>query len=260
MRDIDRYEQVYLQDNHDFERYQVRYRRKKMLELYEKLPSSHVLEIGCGMEPLFHFVPQDSFSQWVVVEPADAFYAAAERASKEDDRIHCLHRFFDEEAALLKECCVHSGGAFDLIVCTGLLHEVEQPLAILNGIRQLCSSETRVLLNVPNANSLHRLLGLRSGYIADTHVMTERNQAYQQHRVFDCASFAALLGQAGFAVDEMGSFFVKPFTHQQMEACLEHHIIDENVLDGLYRLSEDLPEVGSELYAVCHQSRCEQGK
>jgi len=32
------------------------------------------------------------------------------------------------------------------------------------------------------------------------------------------------------------------------------------VLDGLYRLSEDLPEVGSELYAVCHQSRCEQGK
>ena len=29
MRDIDRYEQVYLQDNHDFERYQVRYRRKK---------------------------------------------------------------------------------------------------------------------------------------------------------------------------------------------------------------------------------------
>lgn len=65
MRDIDRYEQVYLQDNHDFERYQVRYRRKKMLELYEKLPSSHVLEIGCGMEPLFHFVPQDSFSRWI---------------------------------------------------------------------------------------------------------------------------------------------------------------------------------------------------
>ena len=143
------------------------------------------------------------------------------------------------------------GGAFDLIVCTGLLHEVEQPLAILNGIRELCNAETRVLLNVPNADSLHRLLGLRSGYIADTHAMTERNQELQQHQVFDRVSFQALLEQAGFAVDEMGSFFIKPFTHRQMEACLAHHIFDEKVLDGFYRLSEDLPDVGSELYAVC---------
>ena len=32
---------------------------------------------------------------------------------------------------------------------------------------------------------------------------------------------------------------------------MEHHIFDEDVLDGFYRLSEDLPDVGSELYAVC---------
>ena len=30
-----------------------------------------------------------------------------------------------------------------------------------------------------------------------------------------------------------------------------HHIIDEKVLDGFYRLSEDLPDMDLELYAVC---------
>ena len=110
MRDIDQYEQSYLQDDRDFERYQVRYRRKKVLELYEKLPTDRVLEIGCGMEPLFHFVPTDSFSRWVVVEPADAFFAAAGRAAAGDERIHCLHQFFSDDEALLTECRAHSGG------------------------------------------------------------------------------------------------------------------------------------------------------
>ena len=251
MRDIDRYEQVYLQDNHDFERYQVRYRRKKMLELYEKLPSSHVLEIGCGMEPLFHFVPQDSFSRWIVVEPAESFFKAACQAAAEDDRIVCLNRFFGEEKTVLEECRKQSDGNFDLIVCTSLLHELENPESFLRGIRALCSTETYVLLNVPNAHSLHRLLGMRSGYIADTHEITGRNKEWQQHRVFDLASLTAFLEHEGFSVDDAGSFFIKPFTHRQMEACLAHHIIDESVLDGFYRLSKDMPELGSELYAIC---------
>ena len=34
MRDIEKYQKIYLQDAEDFERYQVFYRRKKILELY----------------------------------------------------------------------------------------------------------------------------------------------------------------------------------------------------------------------------------
>lgn len=83
--------------------------------------------------------------------------------------------------------------------------------------------------------------------------MTERNQSLQQHQVFDRASFTSLLESASFVIDEMTTAFVKPFTHQQMAACLKHHIIDEKILDGFYRLSEDFPDNGSELFAVCHR-------
>ena len=45
-----------------------------------------------------------------------------------------------------------------------------------------------------------------------------------------------------------GSYFVKPFSHAQMLKCVEQGIIDENILEALYKLTAYLPEYGSEIY------------
>lgn len=251
MRDIEKYQKIYLQDAEDFERYQVFYRRKKILELYAEYRARRVVEIGCGMEPLFAFVPAESFERWVVVEPADAFYQAACDTAKGDERICCLHMFFGNDNDSVEQCRVQSGGANDLVICTGLLHELEHPDQVLKAIHSLCTPMTHVIFNVPNADSLHRVLGMWSGYIENVHELTERNQELQQHSVYDRGSFAKLLEESGFMVEKTGTFFIKPFTHRQMAACLKYGILNQRILDGLYRLSEDLPDFGSELYAVC---------
>lgn len=51
MRDIDKYTQEYSKAG--FEKYQVAYRRRKLLEIINKYLPQRILEIGCGMEPLF---------------------------------------------------------------------------------------------------------------------------------------------------------------------------------------------------------------
>ena len=51
MRDLDDYLIQY--DNLPFEDVQVRYRRKRVLELLNELKPSNILEIGCGYKPLF---------------------------------------------------------------------------------------------------------------------------------------------------------------------------------------------------------------
>ena len=145
----------------------------------------------------------------------------------------------------------NQGGANDLVICTGLLHELEHPDQVLKAIHSLCTPMTHVIFNVPNADSLHRVLGMWSGYIENVHELTERNQELQQHSVYDRGSFAKLLEESGFMVEKTGTFFIKPFTHRQMAACLKYGILNQRILDGLYRLSEDLPDFGSELYAVC---------
>ncbi len=44
------------------------------------------------------------------------------------------------------------------IICSGLLHEVEEPDKMIRDIFRLCGRETIVHINVPNANSIHRLV------------------------------------------------------------------------------------------------------
>ena len=51
MRDIKKYTERYKEPN--FEDYQLVYRRRKILEILNKYQPLSILEIGCGMEPLF---------------------------------------------------------------------------------------------------------------------------------------------------------------------------------------------------------------
>lgn len=51
MRNIEDYTHNYLIEN--FEDYQVKYRKKKLIEILEKYHPQHILEIGCGMIPIF---------------------------------------------------------------------------------------------------------------------------------------------------------------------------------------------------------------
>lgn len=137
---------------------------------------------------------------------------------------------------------------YDLIVCSSLLHEVEQPKKLINAITQICNDGTVVHINVPNANSMHRLLGVSMGLIHEVHDKTENNILMQQNVVFDKHSLRQIVEDNGLHVIEEGGIFIKPFSHSQMQSIYEKGIIDERVLDGLYDLAKYMPEYASEIY------------
>lgn len=125
------------------------------------------------------------------------------------------------------------------------------PDRLLGAIRQVCSKDTMVHINVPNANSMHRLLGMEMGLLDDVHDMSGNNVDFQQNNVFDSDNLRKMIEDNGFVVVEEGSFFVKPFSHKQMYAMVEKEIINETVLDGLYKLGDYMPDFGSEIYVNC---------
>ena len=139
-----------------------------------------------------------------------------------------------------------------MIICSGLLHEVERPDLLLECIKKECNHDTVVHINVPNANSMHRLLALECGYIQNTHDMSTRNKDLQQHNVFDMESLTTLVKAKGMKIEASGSYFIKPFTHAQMEKSLEAGILLEEILDGLYHMEKYMPGLGSEIYVNCH--------
>lgn len=243
MRDINQYTKDYIAPS--FETYQVAYRRKKVLNILRDKKARVILEIGCGMEPLFHFMEQSEYDLFVVIEPSDVFYQNAVALAAGRSEILCIHDFFCEESAQkLRLMDIR----FDMVICSSLLHELPAPEEILSAMKTVSSEETLIHINVPNANSIHRIWAKYAGLIRDEHNFSDRNVTFQQAQVFDLDSLARLLHSVGLETVEKGSYFIKPFSHAQMYKLLETGIIDERHLDGLDNMIEKFQEFGSEIY------------
>lgn len=241
MRSIDRYTEDYLKS--DFEDVQVKYRKRKIIEILNQYKPARILEVGCGTKPLF--IDYTHFTEYTIVEPSPEFYRIALTKAKNIKDIRVLNTFFEDALPEL------SSSTFDFIILSGLLHEVENPDVILETAARLCSPKTVLHANVPNARSFHRLLAFESGLIDSIYEHSENNIRLQQNTVFDSESFRLLFVRHGFNIINAGSYFVKPFSHKQMLEMICQGIVSDKILDGFYKMSLYLPDMGSEIFINC---------
>ena len=150
--------------------------------------------------------------------------------------------------ATLEAAAPALGEDFDLVVVSALLHEVIDCAALLDAVRSVCSPETIVHLNVPNARSFHRLLAVEMGLIETPTELSAAQIALQQHRTFTQGSLAALAEAHGFRVIDQGGYFVKPFTHAQMQALQADGFLTPQMLEGLWGMARRMPDLGSEIF------------
>lgn len=243
MRNISGYEKQYVKVD-DLaglfeQKYQVKYRQKIVTGSLQKYRHDSVLEVGCAMDSQGNHMPD--MKEYTIVEPGHEFIEKA-KADLDGKNVHYAEGFLEDKIEILKEW------DYDFVIVGSLLHELEKPELFLEKLKELCNKETVVHVNAPNASSLHRLLAEKSGFIKDVHLLTDRNEQFQQHRVFDLETLSLLIQEVGGEILDRGSYFIKPFTHEQMMQCLDAGIISEDVMDGLDRLIEYLPDLGSEIY------------
>jgi len=224
-----------------FEQALVKARRRRVLESAGRNPSVRVLEIGCGLDPLVTSWPR--FKRFTVVEPIEAFCDKTRAAAPADADVLVLQGYLEEQTAALA-----ARAPFDLIVASSLLHEVPEPRQLLASIHALCTADTVVHLNVPNVRSFHRLLALEMGQIADLFEMSEMEQRFGRTTRFDRDTLTAMLREAGFSIRHFETYFVKPFTHRQMEQLVDTKILPPTVIDALDRMARYMPELGCEMY------------
>lgn len=243
MRDLRKYEDFFLKDS--FERYQEVFRRKKIKSMIERFYTGtenfHVLEIGCGVKPLF--LDYDDNISFTVVEPSDKMFENAEQLSCKYNHAKCYHGLFED---VWKELL---GIKYDLIICASLLQELEKPQELLADINEVCDEYTVVHINVPNAYSFHRLLAKEMNIIESVYEFSDLNKCLQQNRVFDVDSLKNVIQDSGGEIIDSGSLFLKPFTHSQMQKCMQNGIINEEILEGLDRICETyFGDYGSEIF------------
>lgn len=222
-----------------FEDTQLAFRRRLVLEQIAAHQPASLLEVGCGMLPLF--LDLDAGLDVTIVEPSVEFARHA-RQFAQGRSVRVIERFLEDIAMPLRE------GGYDFIVVSSLLHEVERPGRLLGMLRQHCHDRTVLHVNVPNALSLHRLLAVEMGLIDDPFTLSSTQRRMQQSSTFDLGSLVELLDSEGFEVIGKASYFIKPFTHAQMQALCDSGFMTAAMLQGFYRLVRYLPDFGSEIY------------
>lgn len=238
MRNLDVYQENYA--SLPFEQSQARYRKRKVIESLEKHQPRSILEIGCGLDPIFNYYA--AFDHCTIIEPGDDFVRLAREQARSKDAIVFVHGTLEENVETLLET------PYDFIILSSLLHEVGDSKRLLDATARLCSPTTIVHINVPNARSFHRLLALEMGLIGNLFEKSATQRRMQQSHTFDVDSLAELVSQSGFQVIEQGTFFIKPFTHAQMGSLQAAGLVNDLMLDGLYRLSRHFPDNGSEIF------------
>lgn len=217
------------------------FRKKKLLECIQKYKPSTLLELGCGERPLFKDL--SNFKKMYLVEPNIAFYKnALKELRKDETKIEFYLGTLESQIKNLK------GKEIDFIVASSLLHEVKNAGRFLGCAHQLCHRKTVLHVSVPNAYSLHRLLAYEMGLIKTVFEKSELQKKFRQRVAFDKQELASILRKNGFKVCDEGSYFIKPFTHAQLQDMLDKGALDTKILDGLYRLGKYLPEYGCEIF------------
>jgi len=236
MRDIDKYQSDYLEN--PFEKELLSFRHDKACESLLKYKAKYVLEVGCGMKPLFDYF--SNFDYLSIVEPSQIFYSNAH--TSKPDKVEVFKAFFNNEFI------INLDRKYDFVVISSLLHELENPKEILLAAKKILTEGGTIHINVPNAKSIHRILAQRMGLIQDLYEKSERQVQYQQASTYDMDSLRRLVMDCGLKEKDSGTLFIKPFTHRQMQKMLDEKIIDQAVLDGLDKLVFDLPGKGAEIY------------
>jgi len=240
--DINDYSREYLNEhnkNFSFESVLVDVRRKQVLKSLNKYKHKHILEVGCGLNPLFQHCEYESYT---VIEPAFEFVQQAKKLAEGRKNINIVHGFMEEIYETLSEY------DFDFIIVSGLLHGVPDPVKLLHVIYQVCKANTVVHISVPNVYSFHRLLAYEMNYIGSIFEESDTGIKFQRHTRFDKQSFFKIVKENNFKILSHGTYFIKPFTNEQMEKIIDQNIVNISIIEGLEKMTKYMPDMGCEMF------------
>lgn len=219
----------YLNEQLDFDKRMIEFRYKA---LKPKLRPGCGLELGSAEGEMTRFLVND-FQELTVVDGAGDLL---ERIPEYSNVIKVCSLFEAFEPAR----------NFDTIIMEHILEHVDDPVALLKRSKQWLAPGGVLIVGVPNANSIHRLVAVKMGLLPTPCSLNARDRALGHRRVYTHETLRKDLEESELNIVETGGVFFKPLSNAQIQENW-----NEEMINGFYELGKDFPELAAEIYAVC---------
>jgi SAM-dependent methyltransferase len=202
--------------------------------------ASTALSLGIGHSEVSHHILAELINgpleRYVVVDGAPQILAGFRHSlDVVPDGLELIEGYFETFTV---------SGRFDVIEAGFILEHVDDPSFILNRLHQFLMPGGRVFMAVPNARSLHRLLGHMGGLLEDMYALSPADLALGHKRYFDLDTISALVRNAGFKIARTEGLLLKPFTTSQLKAL----DLSPAVWQALLKISAGYPDISN---AIC---------
>jgi trans-aconitate methyltransferase len=133
----------------------------------------------------------------------------------------------------------------DVAVMAHVLEHVADPVSLLARVRSYLAPGGRVIATVPNADSLHRHVGVAMGLLGQVTELNDADRRIGHRRVYTRSALVADLRAAGLEVEHLGGVFLKPLSNAQIE---EQWPVE--LQDAFFEAGKRYPELCAEILAV----------
>lgn len=134
------------------------------------------------------------------------------------------------------------------IVLNCALEHVEDPVAVLRRASAWLEPDGVIHIVVPNADSLHRLVGVEMGILAHRTSLSESDIRIGHRRVYDLDGLVDDVRAAGLEPVHQQGIFLKVVSNQQMLGW------DPALIHALHVVGQRFPDNCAELYVVARQA------
>ena len=219
------------------------YRMAYIVNYFKSIKSDKILEIGSGSWPLSDYF--DEYKIIDIIEPGEHFYEIAKNKIANNKRVSITKGLIENVYSTLEK-------DYDIILIGGFLHEIDNPEEILSIIKKIAIPTTIIITFVPNADSFHRLLAYEAGIIKSKYEFSENDTLFGRRNVFNKTSISSLFETCGFSISKIDTYFVKLFSHEQMEQLLSISFFNKELLNGLSNMIKYMPNTGAEIFLAAN--------
>lgn len=139
---------------------------------------------------------------------------------------------------------------FDLVFLVHVLEHLANPIDELVEIKRFLNHQGLVVIMVPNANALSRIIAVEMGLIPNVECVTEGERLQGHQRTYTMNTLQSHSESAGYQVIEKGGILLKPLANFQMDLALSKEIITDSYINALNILSEKDFTYSSSIFVV----------